>query len=52
MEETEESTPESFDQYLTIQVLLPRGGEPVKATVVDWTEYHDGRPIGKRHSNP
>jgi len=52
MEETEESTPESYDKYLTSQVLLSQGGEPVKATVVGWTGYHDGQPIGKRHDNP
>ena len=52
MEETEESAPESYDKYLTAQVLLSRCGEPVKATVVGWTGYHDGRPIGKRHDNP
>ena len=52
MEETEESTPESYDSYLTAQVLLSQGGEPMKATVVGWTGYHDGRPIGKRNDNP
>lgn len=52
MEETEESTPESYDSYLTAQVLLSQGGEPMKATVVGWTGYHDGRPLGKRHDNP
>ena len=53
MEETAESTPESYNQNLTIQVLLPQGGEPVKATVVGWMgHHHDGRPIGKHHANP
>ena len=34
MEETEERTPESYDSYLTAQVLLSQGREPMKATVV------------------
>ena len=50
--EPEDFTPESYDEYLTAQVLLPHGGEASKATVVCRKRDHDGRPIGKRHANP
>ncbi len=51
-EETDDHTPESYDEFLTAQVLLPHGGEAKKATVVGRKGDHDGRPIGKRHANP
>jgi hypothetical protein len=51
-EGTDDHTPESYDEYLTAQVLLPQGGEAKKATVVGRKRDHDGRPIGKRHANP
>ncbi len=50
--EPEDFTPESYDEYLTAQVLLPHGGKASKATVVCRKRDHDGRPIGKRHANP
>jgi hypothetical protein len=51
-DEPEDFTPESYDEYLTAQVLLPHGGEASKATVVCRKRDHDGRLIGKRHANP
>ena len=51
-EGTDDHTPESYDEYLTAQVLLPQGGEAKKATVVGRKRDQDGRPIGKRHANP
>ena len=52
-DDTDDFTPESYDEYLTgAQVLLPQGGEASKATVVSRERDHDGRPIGKRHANP
>jgi hypothetical protein len=51
-DEPKDFTPESYDEYLTAQVLLPQGGEASKATVVCRKRDHDGRPIGKRHANP
>jgi hypothetical protein len=51
-EGTDDHTPESYDEFLTAQVLLPQGGEAKKATVVGRKRDHDGRPIGKRHANP
>ena len=34
VDEPEDFTPESYDEYLTAQVLLPQGDEASKATVV------------------
>lgn len=45
-------TPESYDQYLTAQVLLPQGGEAMKATVIGHKRDQNGKPIGVRNSNP
>ncbi|KAI2511643.1 Reverse transcriptase (RNA-dependent DNA polymerase) [Fragilaria crotonensis] len=50
--DVEDHTPESYDEYLTAQVLLPQGGEAKKATVIGRKRDHDGRPIGQRHANP
>jgi len=45
-------TPEAFDKYLSAEVLLPRGGEMMKATILERTRGHDGLPVGVQHSNP
>jgi hypothetical protein len=52
VDETDDHTPESYDEYLTAQVLLPHGGEAKKATVIGRKRDHDGRPVGRRHANP
>ena len=49
---TDDHTPESYDKYLTAQVLLCQGCEAKKATIVGRKRDHDGRPIGKCHANP
>jgi hypothetical protein len=41
-DDTDDFTPESYDEYLTAQVLLPQGGEASKATVVSRKRDHDG----------
>ena len=51
-EGTDDHTPESYDEYLTAEVLLPQGGEAKKVTIIGRKRDHDGRPIGKRHANP
>jgi hypothetical protein len=44
---------ESYDKYLTAEVLLPNGGELVRAKKVRARKWdHDGTPIGRSHSNP
>jgi hypothetical protein len=46
------TTPEELDEYLTKEVLLPRGGELVTARVLKRTRDGDGIPTGSRHQNP
>ena len=50
--DADDFTPESHDQYLTANVLLPQGGELTKATVVGRKLDQDCQPIGKRNPNP
>jgi hypothetical protein len=50
--EQDEYTPETFDGYLTASVMIPRGGEVLKAHVVSRKRDVNGNPIGKSHSNP
>ncbi len=50
--EQDEYTPETFDGYLNASVMLPRGGEVLKAQVVSCKRDVNGNPIGKAHSNP
>ena len=45
-------TPDSYDEYLTAEVLLPSGGELQKARIVGRKKDDDGMPIGKRNPNP
>ena len=51
-EGTDDQTPESYDEYVTAQVLLPLDCEAKKAIVVGRKCDHDGWPIGKQHANP
>ena len=50
--EADERTPEEMDEYLSAQVILPRGGENVKGTVMTRRKDADNLPIGKRNPNP
>ncbi len=50
--EQDEYTPEAFDGYLTASVLLPRGGEVLKAQVMPRKKDANGNPIGRANSNP
>jgi len=52
MPEMDDFTPDSYDEYLTAQILLPVGGEMAKGQVTKHRRDHNGRPIGVRHSNP
>lgn len=45
-------TPESMDEYMTAEVMLPRGGESVRAKVIGRKHDRDGRPVGVRNANP
>jgi len=50
--EEDDYSPEAFDEYLTAEVLLPRGGETARAVVMKRLVDPDGKPVGSRHSNP
>jgi hypothetical protein len=50
--DADEYTPESYDEYISAQVVLPVGGESKMATVVGRKHDKDGRPVGTRNSNP
>jgi hypothetical protein len=50
--EADDYTPDSFDNYLTAEVLLPRGGELKRGTVTSRKRDINDRPIGLRYSNP
>jgi hypothetical protein len=52
MPEADEWTPETFDKYLAAEVLLPHGGELVRAKVTGRKRAADGTPVGVAHSNP
>ena len=51
-QDADESTPEACDEYLTAEVLLPHGGEFLKAIVKGRKRDRDGAPIGTRNANP
>jgi len=50
--EADNYTPESYDEYLQAQVVLPIGGELRRGQVIQRKRDHEGRPIGIRNSNP
>jgi hypothetical protein len=52
MPEADDFTPESLDEYLTAEVLLPLGGDVTKARVIGRKRDADGNPVGRRNNNP
>ena len=52
MVEADDWTPESYDQYLSAMVLLPRGDSHERAVVKRRNKDENGNPIGKRDANP
>jgi hypothetical protein len=52
MPESDDYTPEAYDEYLTAEVLLPNGGDVTRAKVIGRKRDADGNPAGRRHSNP
>ena len=50
--ESDAYTPEELDEYLTAEVMLPRGGESARAKIIGRTKDAHGRPIGERNANP
>jgi hypothetical protein len=51
MPEADEWTPETFDKYLVAEVLLPHGGELVRAKVTGRKRASDGTPVGVARLN-
>mmetsp|Transcript_8647 Transcript_8647/g.12593 ORF Transcript_8647/g.12593 Transcript_8647/m.12593 type:complete len:946 (-) Transcript_8647:1039-3876(-) len=50
--EADEFTPESYDEYLSAQLVLPVGEELRRGEVVRRRRDQNGRPVGIRNSNP
>ena len=50
--EADDFTANTFDQYLTAEVLLPRNSKMYQGTVKQRAKDDEGRPIGKRALNP
>jgi hypothetical protein len=47
-----EITPEMGDNYLSAEIMLPRGGTMVKGRVATRKRNRDGNPVGLAKSNP
>ncbi len=52
MPEVDDYTPDCVDNYLTAEVLLPRGGVLTRGKVIRRATGPDEKPIGLRNSNP
>jgi hypothetical protein len=50
--DVDDYTPESYDEYLLAEILLPHDGEFKTARVRNRVKDKDGRPVGKRNANP
>jgi hypothetical protein len=54
IEEDDDYTPDAHDQYLDMEITLPRGtdGTAEYAKVIKRAKDIDGKPMGKAHDNP
>ena len=50
--EQDDYTPDTYDQYLGAELLLPHGDNMVAGRVTKRARGQDGNPIGIRHQNP
>jgi hypothetical protein len=50
--EMDDFTPETFDEYLSAQVVLPVGDTMQRGEVICRRRDHNGRPFGLRNANP
>ena len=50
--EQDEFTPDSYDQYLGAELLLPYGDQMITGRVTKRARGQDGNPIGIRNTNP
>lgn len=46
------SSPDAYDQYLTTNLLIDRGGSMERGTVVRRKRDHEGQLVGKSNTNP
>jgi hypothetical protein len=52
MPEADEYTPETFDKYISAEVMLPVGGDLKRAKVTARKQDDNGNPVGLAHNNP
>lgn len=52
MEEADNWTADTYDEYLLAEVMLPRNGEQFLGTIKRRAKDEDGNPVGKRDTNP
>ena len=45
-------TPEKRDNYLNLELMLPRGGTPARGRVTERKRDHKGNVIGRSNANP
>jgi hypothetical protein len=45
-------TPETYDEYLSAEVMLPCGDTMQMGEIIKCRRDHNGRPIGKRNAIP
>ena len=45
-------TPEIGDNYLNMELMLPRGGTLAKGRVIELKRDHEGNVIGRSNANP
>jgi hypothetical protein len=50
--EADDFTSESWDKYLSAQVLLPKGDPQQRGQVIHRKRDNNGQPIGLRQRNP
>ena len=51
-QDVDEYTPETFDQYLTAEIITDRGGDILRGTVKSRKRDQDGKPVGSSNPNP
>ena len=51
-EDKDDVEDEMFDKYLNAELMIDRGGETVRGTVVKRAKNDAGDPIGRWHANP
>ena len=52
MDGADDYTPETLDDLLNAEVMLPHGDSYLKGTVIKRAKGEDGNPIGRHHDNP